>query len=439
MVAFLAALFLAAPGLQGESLLHQVVPRPTGKNGYEEYVKAAEILDVGDAGFYLSWQPGTSKRLEQEAKASVEDGIPVPADPEAARLLPLARRLEAMSTLEIRTEIVRKFGVALDWVKQGNQKPVFNPRPTISATTLFPELAKFRMLAKLAVAAAYVHDAEGRSAEGTDALLQILDMGDRIGGFTLISMLVGVSEQSIALSAMQSRLDRLSQPEASTVSALVARLLARPPVVLEAMRGEVRFISASLEELLAKPEEFTGDEDAVLGKLNTLSAQDRARLAALVRKRLDQTYAPILDRLAGPESGWVFMEPDPPDPPTGAQSVEDLADVLLTWLVPVTGQIGTSAARMRTQLRLLGLGARVIAFKWEHERLPTRLEDAAPAAELDDPLSGDKFQYTPMGDRFRVFSKGVPATGEIDIKYVRGQGTGGPPPPGPTAAKQVAR
>lgn len=429
MVALLAALFLAAPGIQGESLLQQVVPHPTGRNGYEEYVKAAEILDRGDAGFYLSWQPGTSKRLEQEAKPSVEDGIPVPADAEAARLLPLAKRLESMSTLEIRTEIVRKFGTALEWVKQGNQKPVFDPRPSITATTLFPELAKFRMLAKLAVAAAYVHDANGRSAEGTDALLQILDMGDRIGGFTLISMLVGVSEQSIVLAAMQSRLDRLSLPEATVVSTFVARLLARPPVVLEAMRGEARFMNASLEELLAKPQEIDGDEDAVVVKLNSLGAPDRARLVGLVRRRLDQTYAPILDRFAGPESGWVFREPDPPDPPANAQSVEDLADVLMTWLVPVTGQIGTSAARNRTQLRLLGLAARVLAFKWEHERLPNDLADAAPEAEIADPLSGDKFQYTPMGDRFRVFSKGVPATGEIDIKYVRGQGTGGPPPP----------
>ena len=132
-------------------------------------------------------------------------------------------------------------------------------------------------------------------------------------------------------------------------------------------------------------------------------------------------------------------QPDTPQPENEIRvgSVEELADTFFNVLILFDDLTCTRAARERTQLRLLRLASRVVAFRWEHDRLPTTLADAAPAEEIADPLTGDKFRYTPMGDRFRVFSKGVKATGEIDIKWVRGRGDGEQPPPSPPARRHA--
>ncbi|MCO5297889.1 MAG: hypothetical protein M9921_13655 [Fimbriimonadaceae bacterium] len=426
MIGILAALCLAgSPGIQEKSLLHQIVPHPTGRNAYEEYLKAADLVLEGDAALYLDWQEGDLERLESEARGG---------NVEALRRLPQARRLGTMSVLEVRREAVARFGAALDWVRQGNGKPVLVP---VGDRQKFPEMKHFRELAELAVVTAYVRDSEGKTGPGTDALLDAIDMGDRIGGSVGVAFLSGVLMQTFGAAAMGQRLHQLSLGDALATIEFVDRILQRPPSVQRCLEAHIHDQDRRWRDLLTKPISLPGEErgDALLRLVSQLGPEERARLSAYLSRHHSESFSAIANRFSGPESGWVAADPEVM---VSAQprTVEEIGDAIIATVEVRPSLMGTSAARMRTQLRLLGLAARVIAFKWEHERLPTRLEDAAPAAELDDPLSGDKFQYTPMGDRFRVFSKGVPATGEIDIKYVRGQGTGGPPPPQQTTNRR---
>ena len=415
MIAVLAALcLLGTPAIQGKTLLQQVVPNPTGQNGYEEYLRAAQIVYEPDIGVYLMWQPGVGASRE------------LPADhPEAAKRHELLKRLEKMTLLEVRREALNRYGEALVWVRQGNAKPVFDPRQDINSASLFPELAHFRSLAKLAGAAAYVHDADGNSAKATETLLDALTMSNNIEPSTIISYLVGVACQAIVLSSFQTRMDRLSTTDAERVADAVTRRLVQTPAVVGAMRVDARFMAGFLDDLQQTPP----DVGIGSGGFAALSPAQRATVVRDVNSKLQAHYEGVLLRLQGPESEWVFEETATDRADYAATSPKEIAEFLLQQMVPVLGHVGTAAAKERTQMRLLRLAARVVAFRWEHERLPNTLEDAAPAAEIADPLTGDRFQYTPMSDRFRVYSKGVPVTGEIDIRYVRNLTDSNPPPP----------
>jgi hypothetical protein len=87
-------------------------------------------------------------------------------------------------------------------------------------------------------------------------------------------------------------------------------------------------------------------------------------------------------------------------------------------------------------MRLLDLHARILDYRWNNLKLPEQLADAVPQALLFDPLSGQSFAYEKTATGYSLFSRGVPETGKIELKYRRdpnanlGQGdAGGVPPP----------
>ena len=420
MIALLAALCLAGtPGFQGKTLLEQIVPKPTGANGYEEYLRAADIVSSANM---LYWWPETIAEWQD--------------DPGTPKTNDLAKRLKAMSVLQIRREALARFGTALNLVRQGNAKPVFYPRPSIGLESQFPdELARFKDLARLAVAAAYVYDSDGASTRATEVLLDCLVMADNISPGPRLQLLTGSAMQAMVLSAFESRLNRTSLPEALRIAAFVSDRLNRPPVVVRSFKDDAKFQLGVIDQMLTRPKE--GGE-ALLSKeagvaVAALTASERADLVHRVRAKYEAHVESIMLRLQGPESEWIFFDPDTPEPENEIRvsSVEELADSFFGVLILFDDATCTRAARVRTQFRLLRLAARVVAFRWQHDRLPSALADAAPAEEIADPLTGDTFQYAPMGDRFRVFSKGVKATGEIDIKWVGGRGDGDRGPPRP--------
>ena len=75
------------------------------------------------------------------------------------------------------------------------------------------------------------------------------------------------------------------------------------------------------------------------------------------------------------------------------------------------------AMRSRAQFRLLRLHALIQSFKWQHGRLPRLITEAASAAEIFDPLTGEAFHYQPMPSGYKLYSKGVSPTGEIELAY----------------------
>ena len=130
-------------------------------------------------------------------------------------------------------------------------------------------------------------------------------------------------------------------------------------------------------------------------------------------------------------SSSVVTNPELPAPPEASddaapipKDLNQVAEQLGELFTPPMDGVASAAAKNRTQIRLLGLYASVIRYKWENGRLPQKLEDAVGAARVADPVGENPFTYTPAGPwSFTIVSRGWPAVGQIGLKYRRQPGT----------------
>src|SRR5688572_1830938 len=124
MVTMLPNLIAFSLIFQGTSQEPQEKPRPiysdiisrtTGQNGYEEYVRAADLLRLGPA----------------QAPYAITFGYYEPNRPQPP-------------FLQSRRELMVHGQKVLDLIRAGNKKPVFEPREKLGVWTLFPEFAYFK-------------------------------------------------------------------------------------------------------------------------------------------------------------------------------------------------------------------------------------------------------------------------------------------------------
>ncbi len=133
----------------------------------------------------------------------------------------------------------------------------------------------------------------------------------------------------------------------------------------------------------------------------------------------------------GPESQWPLVAEEPAPEPMLTDSPESITQALVPFLIPFGAQGGMASVRARTQLRLLRLHAWVLAYRWEHDRLPSTLRDAVGDEAAVDPVNLEPFEYTVNPSGYRLVSKGRGALGEVALRYVRppSQERGDAPPP----------
>jgi|GEM_PF-1013447 len=456
MSAFLSV-FVAAIAMQGgqRSLLQQVVPNPTGANGYEDYLKAADIVNDGMCSFYVNWTPNQYKdmvarmtpppNMSELEKLDFESGKPSP------QVLALVKHLDGMTVLQVRREAVQRYGKALAFLRSGNQKKVYDPREKMGVDTLFPEYASFKNLAKFAtIIAANEAFADGKPHEGTMLLLDAFQLGQNLQRGVLIAHLVGIAIESITIAGFEEYMPQLPRDDAALVERTMNGYVSDGPNVVDAIRSEMKFNISSFDQILQSPQQALGlkqdDVDAsaqaLIKSISALSPDRKEALHAQLQAGLERSLQPVLQAFSGPESAWVAYK-DPPSntPDSESDSVKlptnaaDLVQFFIDELQPVYGGLGQAAAKNRTQMRLLGLHAAVMRYRWDNDKLPSKLEDAVPASQVDDPLSGQKFVFEPQGLwGFRIYSVGTQALGEIGLKYrrVSSGDTGGQNPPPPT-------
>ena len=403
MTALLIAVTLA---FQNQGLLRRVVPEPKGRNGYEEYLMAGEILEAPFASVYADWTPGTASAAGDS--------------PETSALL---RRLDTLPPLEVRREELSRFGKALDLVARGNAKGAFDPRVEIGPDSLFPEYSSFRRVTKLAVRAASVYAADGRTDRAVRLLLDELTFSDNIARGTLIANLVGGAMQGIVFAAMDDLLPRLSRANAVAIERWVEGLLARPPAVRTVLSAEDRMTLASLRLVFENPKEagglFSGEEVSMSSEerrmADEFAGMSKPVLEAVFRRlvsRLDARNRAVDRVLAGPERDWVAGVSAIADTDADAKPLT-VEDALMEALAPSYMGFAAVAVRNRTQLRLLGLHAALLRYRWDTGRFPEKIEAI-------DPLTGGPYLYERLPDgRMRLASKGVPQTGEIELRYRR--------------------
>jgi len=407
-------------GTTQRSSISKAFPRPTGHNGYEEYVQAAEILSSAGIRDLLTWAPGRPR----PAKDPDDPDDPGPSKEQLA----IYDRLNALTPLEIRRESMLKCGRALDLISRGNSKPVFDPRGDFGPDTLFPEYPAFRNVSRLALQASAVYAADGRTDLATKALLDQIWFADNFGRSVIISSLIATACSSIAIVGFQDILPRLSQSDAVTIEKSIDALMAKPLAVRSVLRGELSFSVKGLDLLASEKGDLSGffgfgdddnDDDkeavaqgkAMAKEFASLSPAARQKLIAGIKAR-QLARMNEMDRIfLKPEKDWIpefesLGERDDAQPTT-------LSDVIASMLTPVYSQYVLAAERQRTQLRLLKLYAQAIQYRWEYSAWPGKLDAI-------DPMNGLLYIYEVKEDgTIRIASKGTKETGEIDLKYKR--------------------
>src|SRR5579871_6835274 len=117
--------YAQAPTPPQPPLLQRLFPQPTGLNGYEDFVMAADLIRDNKA--FDEATDGNNTTLAVRRRAL--------ADPACARALALLR--------------------------EGLKKPIASPRTQMDETTVLPELTWFRALGRLLMVEQYVLLADG--------------------------------------------------------------------------------------------------------------------------------------------------------------------------------------------------------------------------------------------------------------------------------------
>ncbi len=419
----------------GQDLLRSIVPRPTGQNGYEEYLKAAQ-LGRGDLSLILSHRPGDGARLREEKKRlaamkpearqkAIDEGE-VEEIPE--RTIQLHERLDQLDLLGVRRVAAEQGAKAWLFVEAGNRKPVFEPRTELKLDTLYPELASFKGLSRLAVARSYVQFADGQSTQGARTLAEGLRFGSRISNSTIISRLVGIAIMAILNAELDRSLGYVSEAGAKELAVALGECLPATPQLSTAVASEHRYVELVAKQLEAEPnlagilgsdEEDEGGKDwkDKARQLETMGPAQRRQLMVRVLEASRTRIRELQALMLRPEAEWFEGGPE-------VRSGDGLVDWISESLAPVFGGALEVEARMRTQLRVARASTRVVAYRWRNERLPDRLADAVPPDELHDPLTGGDLQFQALPGGFRVFSKGNQKTGEIALIYKRPNSSG---------------
>ncbi len=422
MIAILAAVLILAPAFQDRSLYKEIVPAPTGKNGYEEYLQAADLLTDGLFSVYLNWSPSQYKEM-QEANSRLKDGEWSNTQPQ----LDLAKNLSKMDYLGVQEAAAKRYGRAIKLMMLGNGKPVFDPRKQISSDTMFREFSYFKSLARLVVADVYQKLANGDSSGAQQDLVAGLAFSHRISQGTIIAALVGIASEAILFSCYQEQLEHMSLRDMERASNMAAAILAEPCPIIACMQGD-RDLCLSGLKLIQDHDSvqsfFGGDVngDAVSKVWKTLGPAQRQQVISDAGARISQTFQDRIARFSGPESSWLPAESD--DTPTLDAKATVTSDLLPTIfsevLTPSFRQAIMASLRNRAQLRLLDLHARILAYRWRNRKLPSDLKEVAPDNLINDPLSGQPFRFESVdGINYDLYSMGIPETGKIQLKYRR--------------------
>lgn len=422
----IALALVQAASPQAKSLLDQKGMTYTGRNGYEEYLMAADVINGGGFGTYFNMCSAYSHRAWEVPEPDTAGGSTKTAAP-AGQPSELFQRLLKMTPLEVKRETVAKFGKALELIAAGNRKTVTINNEGWDTMSTFPELAKFKDLVKLASIKADVCVADGDTGSAVSVWRDALEFGDRIGrGGTMIHSLVAIATRSIVLASVEKHMGALSVRDWPRLESQAKDLLKREPLLVPGIQGE-RSVwgNHSVMEIASAylaSDELEDSDRKDLEAMQKMRGSEAEAFLAEVKRISDARCASVLSLLKQAEAFWVNQP---------KEDCATLASRMATMLAPVFAQPLSAEAKSRTQLRLLRLHCLIEKYRHEWGELPETLE-GFPADALRDPAANDVFQYAKRPGGYELASKGWKDVGRIHLRYVWPRSTGGPeggPPP----------
>jgi hypothetical protein len=340
-------------------LFQTYFPNPTGKNGYEEWIRAADLLSPHE-----DWV-----RLFGELNS------------------PLSKVRSALREPDARTII--------DLIRSGAEKPILPLRdPTkIDFSTSFPEYARLRNLARMLNNAIYVALAEGRNYEAIDLLRVGLIMGYKIQQEALIAGLVGVAIEDILIRRFRDTLPTLSMQDCDELERL-ALLMANAPSPLSNLIAQEKVgMTNSLKSIKSAKdvqEAFGGEPDEPNQLTKEIERYGKANPSAIetlmqnTLKEMDRKFATIVANANLP--AWQ-RTPLPPFSNT-------LAGTLAEMLIPPWENVFKRYDDRRGNLQILGLRAALRRYWWQNGRFPKTLEALNVGDRILEPKTGKPFSYT---------------------------------------------
>lgn len=400
---YVAVILMVGQGLV-PGLLDKIGVKPTGSNGYEEFLRAGDVFEQG--------------MYDHLWNAEHEMGIGVEVRPTPGSNL--AKQLfKGKTSLDRRRLLVQRFAEATRLLEVASSKPVSDPRPAVSSTTVYPELKWVRYSAHHLVNVAHVQRAAGDDRGAVDTLMMGFGLLDKIKQGSSTTWLMGSVGQQFLLDELGAALPTLSH---SAASRLVERLatLDDPSKGLEAcLLREFRSVENTLPLLAgSEPQQlldayFLAD-DPVRTQVLALDATARRDLVNLAARRLHSLRETWLSKVKQGPNSWLTLR-DTDSAQSGSDRAE-LANRLVDQTMMSAREVVDYAVLETVKRRLLAANGAVVRYRWEHGRLPRSLEDATGDGQSMCPLSGRPLTYSRLPEGgFSIKSPGVAQMGEITL------------------------
>ncbi|MBS1722194.1 MAG: hypothetical protein JSS66_04205 [Armatimonadetes bacterium] len=386
-----AALALCFLGQEPPSLYSALVPNPTGKNGYEEYLAAADMVRTAEFKSALD--------LLDQAK------------PGNTNLLSLKRKAVAAAP-KVR-----------DLMRAAALKQVVDPRSAYSLETTFYEFSYFRRVQRLLGIQAGIQFVDGEPKQAVDTIGSMISFSFGLENTgVLISFLVGLANQDMALKGIVDNMEQIPLPSTMQLSKLADVGLALNPIE-RSMKIESVSCAESFARLLKNRSSLAeimteGAESPLFKQVGALSDPDFRAAVSRAEELVVGHNAAIARIAATPETQWKQLLTDETtrldsEPNMVARGLAEL------FIVPAQ-QILRNEARRRVQLRLLKVHMMVRAYKLNAQALPVTLDVLNDQALVRDPLTGKPFVYERKGEKYELYSPGIFDGGRIDLSIQRG-------------------
>jgi len=381
---------LAQPAPPAKSIFRQVIPNPTGQNGYEELVLAGERLQASK--LYL-------QAKEKWPDLSLEQKRLVLADKPVTDALRLLR--------------------------QGLAKPVMSPRTDFSFETLLPELQTFRDLGRVLAMQQYLQLADGRTSDAIATARTCLHLGQVVQTDTLISGLIGVAIGTIGIKALGAHLNQLSARDCEQLYRVALEALTAPDPQPRLLAIEHEITRRTLQQCVAKVKESGASGiKAILGLDDASAAAADAYLRTLPPAELDRLAQDMLTRLDRHEqrrqdelrkAPWQRQRLDEEFAGDGSVAARFVAGFL-----PAVDRVGERYTQDQAHLRMLACHCAILRYRWERDRLPQSLEELRLGELALDPFTGQPLEYLAKGRRYTLTSVG-PTANPDDPRAVSGR------------------
>jgi hypothetical protein len=411
MVSTLVVALLTLGKSQGDgSFLAKNFPNPTGANGYEDYLHAADLARPEQWPVYENWLNYIHDPKGSGGKA--ESAPIIPSVPPGVTL--------EMTDLDVRREGNSRLDSVMVAIREGNGKPAHAPRFDYGFDAAYPEFIRFKLVAKIVANRAYVEFSAGRTGEAVSDLLEGIKFTKGIFGSIPVTGTISTNLMTGFLADFQRHLAQISLSDAVRIDTTCKVLIDAPDPDESIFRHEMELHVASLDKVIGKPSLilYGPQLDAFGNRLTTLNPAERQQLKSDVSKILADHFEVLKQRLEGPETGWLTnREGDDPNPALDDKSISNLAIVVATALQSTLMREQTirDFAVARLRLKLLRLHAKVIAYHWQNYNWPTRIEEFADTKSAFDPFAGKPFHYELKDGAYRLYSSAVPSMGPIEL------------------------